>query len=323
MNLQLLIPSIATSLVVICVSLGVILIVSRYINNRVRDRLQDVISVHNGDDRAKSVILRDMDLSSIPFVNDLLKHTTWARKIERLLAQADFPMRVGSFVMLTLFVGSLGALAAMMLSNMLLVALPAGAVMALLPLGYVRYRKMKRTRRFESQFPDTLDMLTNALRAGMALPVAMQVVAEESPDPVGREFAILFEENRLGLDLRDALKKLAERVDSPELHLFVIAVTMQRETGGNLVEILEGTAAVIRDRFRILGDVRSMTGQARLSGIILGVLPLVVAGFVTVITPDYLPGLASDPVGRNLIVAAVLLQLSGYMLMRRIISIKV
>ena len=323
MNAQLLLPSIATSLVIICASLGVILIISRYVNNRVRDRLQDVIAVRDGDERAKSVVLRDMDLSSIPIVNDLLKNANWARRLELLLVQADISLRVGSFVMLTLLVGSLAAFAVMWLTNMVIVAIPAGVVAAFVPFGYARYRKTKRTRQFESQFPDALDMLTNALRAGMALPVAIQVVAEESPDPVGREFAILFEENRLGLDLREALRKFAERVDSPELHLFVIAVSMQRETGGNLVEILEGTAAVIRDRFRILGDVRSMTAQARLSGIVLGVLPLAVAGAVSIIMPDYLPGLLEDPVGRNLVVAAVMLQLSGYMLMRRIISIKV
>ena len=142
-------------------------------------------------------------------------------------------------------------------------------------------------------------------------------------DPVGAEFGVVFEENRLGLDMRDALKKLGERIDSAELQLFVTAVIMHRETGGNLAEILEGTAAVIRDRFRILGDVRSMTAQARLSGIILTVLPLVMAGLIMFVAPDYLLGLLDDPLGTRMIVAAISLQVIGFLVMRRIVNIKV
>ena len=114
---------------------------------------------------------------------------------------------------------------------------------------------------------------------------------------MAKEFAILFEENRLGLDMKEALRKLGERVDSAELRLFVTATILQRETGGNLVEVLEGTAAVIRDRFRILGDVRTLTAQAKLSGLVLTILPLVMAGIILVVAPDYLKGLAADPVG--------------------------
>jgi tight adherence protein B len=202
-------------------------------------------------------------------------------------------------------------------------ALPIGAFMASLPVMVARHKKAKRIREFERQFPDALDMLTNALRAGMALTAAIQVVAEESPNPVGAEFAILFEENRLGLDLKEALKKLSERVDSAELHLFVTAVIIQRETGGNLAEILQGTAAVIRDRFRILGDVRSMTAQGRLSGLILSGLPLAMAGLIIVMAPEYLKGLLDDPVGPYIIAAAATMQVVGFLIMRRIVDIKV
>jgi tight adherence protein B len=166
-------------------------------------------------------------------------------------------------------------------------------------------------------------MLTGALRAGLALTGAIQVVAEESPDPVAQEFRVLFEENRLGLDMKDALKKLAGRVDSKELHLFVTAVILQRETGGNLAEILEQAAYVIRDRFRILGDVRTMTAQARMSGFVLFVLPIVMAGITLVVAPEYLKGLVADPAGKYLIMMAVALQIIGFFIMRRIVNIKV
>jgi tight adherence protein B len=323
MNVQLLIPSIAVALVVICASVGVFLLVAGYLNNRVRERLHDVIAVDEGDDRVKSVILRDLNLSSVPFLNAIFSRARWARRLDNLLVQGDLPVRLGTFVALMLLLASLGLYVTGVLLHHALLAVPVGVLLALLPLVYANNRKQKRIRSFERQFPDALDMLTNALRAGMSLSVAIQVVSEESPDPVGKEFAILFEEHRLGLDMKDALHKLGERVDSAELHLFVTAVIMHRQTGGNLAEILEGTADVIRDRFRILGDVRSMTAQARLSGAILTILPLVIAGVVLIVAPDYLKGLVEDPIGRHLVFAAVVMQFIGFFSMRRIIRIKV
>jgi tight adherence protein B len=166
-------------------------------------------------------------------------------------------------------------------------------------------------------------MLTSALRAGLALSAAIRVVAEEAPQAVAQEFMILFEEHRLGLDLRDALFNLSRRVDSTELRLFVTAILLQRETGGNLTEILDRTAYIIRDRFRILGDVKTMTAQARLSGLILSGLPLILAGVIFTIAPDYLKTLINDPWGPYLVGTALTLQVVGYAIMNRIVSIKV
>jgi tight adherence protein B len=323
MDLQLIIPSVAVFLTVVCGALGLILVIGGYFKKRVRDRLQDVIALGDDYNHAKTVILRDMNLSTIPFLNEVLKHAGWARRLDTLLVQGDIPLRLGSFVASMLLLGAAGMYLTAFIFEKPLFALPVGLLLAFIPVFYARNRKSKRIRQFEKQFPDALDMLTNALRAGMALSGAIQVVAEESPDPVGKEFAILYEENRLGLDTKEALRKMAERVDSAEVHLFVTAVIMHRETGGNLAEILEGTAEVIRDRFRILGDVRSMTGQARLSGLILTVLPLVIAAIVMVVVPDYLKDFISDPMGRYFIVLAVLLQIVGFFMMRRIVNIKV
>ncbi len=323
MDYRLLIPSIAIALVIVCGFLGFFLIAAGYANKRIRDRLDDVIALREGDDSARSVILRDMDLSSVPLLNQILRDAHWAHKLDRLLVQGHIPLRLGSFIALMLLIGSFVTYIVGFALHNPLIAIPAGVAASLLPIAWARRRKQVRIRKFELQFPDALDMLTNALRAGMALPVAIQVVSEESPDPVGREFAIVFEENRLGLDLKLALHKLGERIDSTELHLFVTAVIMHRETGGNLAEILDGAAAVVRDRFRILGDVRSLTAQSRLSGGVLMVLPIAIAGVVMVVAPDYLRELVADPVGRNLAVFAVLLQMIGFISMRRIVNIKV
>jgi tight adherence protein B len=318
-----LIPSIGAFLAVVCFATGVLFIARAQAAKRIRNRLQDVILLGNGDDSARTVILRDMQLSSIPFLNDLLKNARWAQKLDNLLVQGGISIRLGTFILLMGVLGASGFLVMTAVFNRPFLSLPVGLVGAALPIFYARQRKFQRVRKFEQQFPDSLDMLNRALRAGLALNGAIQIVADESPDPVAQEFRVLFEENRLGLDMKEALKKLAGRVDSTELRLFVTAVILQRETGGNLAEILERAAAIIRDRFRILGDIRTLTAQARLSGFILTVLPLVMAALIYFVAPEYLKGLVVDPIGRVLIVAAVSLQVIGFLVIRRIINIKV
>ena len=319
---QLLAPSLFAFVAVMAGVFGVLMMHRAQANRRIQERLRDVVTDRN-DEGIDDIILRDMNLSAVPFLNRLLQNVKWARRLDTLLVQADIKMRLGSFLTLMLVLGLGSVLAADMLLDRPLVGVGAGLIAGSLPLFYVRHRKRQRTLRFEEQFPDALDMLTGALRAGLALTGAIQVVAEEAPDPVGKEFRVLFEENRLGVDMRHAVKMLAERVDSTEARLFATALILQRETGGNLAEILDGTAAVIRDRFRILRDVRTMTAQGRMSGLILTLLPLSLVGIIMVIAPDYLRGLAADPVGRYLILTAALLQVSGFFIMRRIVDIKV
>ena len=322
-NIQLLIPSLGIFLMVVCAGVGIFFIVRGQINKRIRNRLQDVIVLNDGEEAIKSIILRDMDLSSIGFLNRFLKNAEWARKLDTLLVQADVSLRLGTFIALILFLAALGTLITNYLFHQPLLGLPVAFIFGAAPILYVRRRKQKRVHSFEEQFPDALDMLTGALRSGLAMTGAILVVAEESPDPVAQEFRILFEENRLGLDLKIALRKFGARVDSAELNLFVTAVILQRETGGNLAEILVGTAAVIRDRFRILGDIRTMTAQAKLSGLVLMVLPAVLTVVIYILAPDYFKSLLYDPVGRILVVVAVILQVVGVIAMRRIIDIKV
>ena len=322
-DIHLLIPSLGMFLMVVCAAVGIFFIVRGQINKRIQKRLQEVIVLNDGEEQVKSVIIRDMDLSSIGFLNRFLKNAEWARKLDTLLVQADVSLRLGRFIGLILFVGAFGAFITNFLFHQPLFGLPVALILGAIPILYVKQRKQKRIRSFEEQFPDALDMLTGALRSGLALTGAIQVVAEESPDPVAKEFRILFEENRLGLDFKVALRKLAARVDSAELHLFVTAVILQRETGGNLAEILVGTAAVIRDRFRILGDIRTMTAQAKLSGLVLMVLPAALTVVIYILAPDYFKSLLTDQIGRLLVVVAVILQVVGVIAMRRIIDIKV
>jgi len=321
-DLHVLLPSLFAFAAVVACAYGVVMLVRGRANQRIRSRLHDVVTDRN-EEGLDTVILRDMELSAIPFVNRLLSGASWARRLDVLLLRADIKMRVGAFlgIMLVLCVGT--ALLFDLATDRPYVGIGLGIFVGSIPLMVAKYKKQQRTLKFEEQFPDSLDMLTSALRAGLALPGAIQVVAEEAPDPVGKEFRVLFEENRLGLDMKHAVKMMAERVDSTEARLFATALILQRETGGNLAEILDGTAAVIRDRFRILRDVRTMTAQARLSGGILMLLPLAMAGVVWVLAPDYLRGMAADPAGKYLIPTAIVMQIVGFLVMRRIVDIKV
>lgn len=324
MDFQVLLPSVGVFLTVMCAGLGVFLIVKSYALNRVRNRLNAVVLVDDGAKPAgEAVILRDVQLSTVPILNTILLKVRWAATLDTLLVQADIRLRLGSFVALVLFMSSIGFFLATSVAHEPLFALPASVLTGSLPILWARHKKKRRSNAFERLFPDALDMLVSGLRAGLAFTSGVQVVADESPEPIAREFAILAEEHRLGLDLREALRKMGERVDSAELHLFVTAVSLQRTTGGNLAEVLENTAAVIRDRFRILGDARSLTAHARISGLVLTLLPLAMAGTILVMAPDYLRGLVDDPLGRHMIFAAVSLQIIGFLIMRRIINIRV
>lgn len=288
---------------------------------KVRGRLRELTTDLDPD--VNQTVLRDMKLSSVPVLDRILQRFGFIHRLEMLLIRADVSMRPGAFCFLTLTLAGAGALIAFEVFHRPLLALPAAVMPGSVPLLIVLRKQSIRLRSFESLLPDALDLITGALRSGMAFSGALQVVANESPDPIAKEFTIVFEEHRLGMDLQECLHHMTERVDSRELRIFVTAVILQKETGGNLAEILEGTADIIRDRFRILGDVRTMTAQARLSGVILAILPPVMAVVTSVLAPGYLKVLITDPAGPTIIAVAVGLQVVGFFVIRRIIAIKV
>jgi tight adherence protein B len=290
---------------------------------RVRKRLGELSRLGVPEAVMEASILRDDTLSSVPVFDRILRRFSLAENSRSLIAQADVNMQVGTFVLITLVLALLGGLIATMGSHIWW-AFPVGALAVGWIPYFVLYRKKEiRRRMFERQFPDALDLMTGALRSGMAFTAALQMVAEECPDPVSGEFRIVFEETRLGMSLRESFSELTKRIDSAELRLFVTAVLIQKETGGNLAEVLEGAAFVIRDRFRILGDVRTITAQARLSGLILTILPLGMCAALLVMAPDYLKTLIKDPVGPYLIGVAAFLQVVGFLFIRKIINVKV
>jgi len=311
-------------LVFLAVALGLTGLVVHRSSAGLRAMQSRLRSIGAGDHRRVGVsIERDERYSSIPFLDGLLKSINWGQHLEFLLYQAGMSTRSG---MLVLLIGSFamgGYFLGVTLTHRVAPALLFMAITGPMPYLYVLYRKNRRMKAFAQEFPDALDLLVSALRAGLSFTAAMQIVAEESPEPVRGEFAYTVEEQALGIDTRESLVNLSKRVDSLDLRFFVTAVILQRDTGGNLAEILENTARLIRDRFRIFGDIKTFTAQGRLTGWILVALPTCIALFTFVMTPDYFRPMIESETGRMALWVAGMLQLMGILVIRKIVNIKV
>ncbi|MGH7725491.1 MAG: type II secretion system F family protein [Candidatus Eiseniibacteriota bacterium] len=289
---------------------------------RVQDQLRR-ISMIGRDSTVDPTILRDKRLSDITFIDRFLSQFPLSKDLELLLYQAGLNWRVGTLVLLMLLTGAVFFLLCVTILGRPLVGLLIGVVTAFIPYAWVRGQKTKRMNQFSEQLPDALDLMTSALRAGLSFPAALQLVAQESPEPLAQEFAVTFDEQNLGLEMKEALVNLTERVESLDLKFFVTAVIIQRETGGNLAEIMESIAHIIRERFRILGDVKSRTAHGRLTGMILSVLPIALALIFSVIAPQYMVTFFRDPAGQVLLIVCLVMQIVGYIWIRRVIAIKV
>jgi len=289
---------------------------------RTRDQLRRLAMIGR-EETVDREILRDKRLSSITALDRFLSGFPLAQKIEVLLYKAGMDMRVGTFFLISLVTGA----GAMVLFNAMvgrpLVALAVGAIAAFIPYFVVNSKKNKRTRQMDEQLPDAMDLMTSALRAGLSLPAALQLVAQEGPSPLAEEFGYTFDEQNLGMDIKDAMLNMARRIDSTDIKFFVTAVVIQRESGGNLAEIMENIAYIIRERFRILGDVRTLTAHGRFSGIILSLLPVAMGFLIAIIAPDYMLGFLRDPAGQALLVVAFILQIIGFLWIRKVVNIRV
>jgi tight adherence protein B len=212
--------------------------------------------------------------------------------------------------------------------SMLFIAAPIFWIVAavgggFLPYIWLRYKRGQRMKKFEEQFPEALDLLSRAIRAGHAFQTAMGMVAEELPSPVGIEFKKAFEQQNFGLPLRDVLDQMAERVPLLDVKFFVTAVTIQRETGGNLAEILDNLAHVVRERFKILRQVRVHTAHGRFTGYVLLALPAALAVALTLINPEHMSLLFRERMGQMMILGAIVMQAIGFLWIRKVIQIEV
>lgn len=248
---------------------------------------------------------------------------SFTERFQRTLDQANVPWSAAQTLV------RLAAIAAMLLALLLLLQVPllgalgAAAAVFVLPILYLFRRRRKRLNKLVAQLPDVFELLSQALRAGHSLASGMQLVAREMPDPAGTEFGRVFHEQNLGLKIEDALRNLADRVDMLDVRFFVTAVLIQRQTGGDLAEVLDKIGAVIRDRIKLFGTVQALTAEGRLSGYVLLALPVLMFFVMLKINPDYAMMLLTDPVGKLMLTVAIVMQIMGWVMIKKIVNIKV
>jgi tight adherence protein B len=242
---------------------------------------------------------------------------------QRLFEQADCHIKPGTLSGIGLLLAVLGATATVVAKLPFWLAPINAAVLFTLPWIWLYMKRAKRLKKFMALLPDGLELVARALRSGQSLAAAMHVVSEEMPDPIATEFGRVFEEQNLGIPIEESMKAMCERVPNMDLRFFVTSVGIQRQTGGDLAEILDKIGYVIRERFRILGQVKALTGEGRLSGVVLIALPFALFGFMLNAKPDYVEALWKTELGQKMSIFAIIAQIIGALVIRKIVNIKV
>jgi tight adherence protein B len=289
---------------------------------RIARRLRMMSAGAHGGEQNISIIKERM-LSKTPMMQRILLQVPRVSAMDRQLQQSGVTWSVSDFFGLTLLAFLAALFAFSLLPMPWLFSLVIAAVVALLPYLYITRAKSKRLDRIEQQLPDAMDLMGRALRAGHAFPTSLKMVGDEMSDPIAAEFRIAFDEVNFGIAMPEALMNLATRVPSTDLRYFVIAVLIQRETGGNLSELLASISTIIRDRLKLMGQVRVLSAEGRMSAWVLGLLPFGAALMIQLTNPKFLEILYTDPGGRKMLAAVAVMMILGVLAMRKIINIRV
>jgi tight adherence protein B len=257
---------------------------------------------------------------SFGWLEDMLDHYEWEQTLQKHILQADSSTTVATLLLASVGLFLAGYAITWLVAEMVLIDLFGGAALACIPLMILSFKRRRRISAFNAALAESIDMLARALRAGHSVASAMEMLADSAPEPAATEFGEMFKQQNLGLPMRDALMQLLDRVPSPDLRVLVTAILVQRETGGNLPEILDRTVFVIRDRLRIQGEIQTQTAQGRLTGWILTALPIVMLVLLNVVNPGYSNILLHDPVGRKVIYFSVGMLVVGSLIIRRIVN---
>jgi len=288
-----------------------------------RERLAAAQKAPEREPSEELALLREEKLSEIPALDTFLKRSSRVSNLQKLLSQAEIGTPAGSFLLICLVSAIIAAALVLFWAKSGMFAWAAGLVGFFLPYSYASYKRTKRFDKFEELFPQAIDTLARAVRAGHAFTTALELIANEVNEPVAGEFRKLFEEQKFGMPVRDALVNLTDRVPLVDVKFFVTAVMLQRETGGNLAEILDNLSYVIRERFKIMRQVRVFTAQGRLTMLLLMLLPPLVVLVMLIFNPGFIRPLFAEPLGHALIVIGITLQTVGYFIIRKIIQIQV
>ncbi len=268
-------------------------------------------------------IMRKSMLSEVPWLNRMLLSMRWTDKLSRMIEQSGTESTLGVFILLSIVFASGGFVIGLWVASNALLSLIIAFFLGVFPFLYVYLKKKRRMEKFQRQLPDALDLIARALKAGHAFIGGLKMVGDELGEPVGTEFEKTLHEINFGSGIPEALKGLTQRVDCPDLRFFIISVIIQRETGGNLAEILAKIAYLIRERFKLQNRVQVLSAEGKLSAIILISIPFVIALALSVLNPVYIKTLFVDPIGKALVAFALLMMVIGIVVMKRMIEIKV
>lgn len=289
-----------------------------------RARLDSVIApdITKVDDDLTEFRREDL-LSSIPLLNRILLEFEIAPKLRLLLYQANVKWTSGLFLLSSAAIWVFSSYLIYLRTRSFLVSLLLGLIAGMLPLAYVRHKRTKRFEKFEEGLPGALDLMVNGLRGGHSLVSAIGLVGREGPDPIGREFQICFEEQNYGLEFRTAMENMAARIPIQDMKIISTAILIQKETGGNLAEVLDKCAYLIRERFRIKREIRTKTAQGRLTGWILSFLPIGLGVLLFIVNPEGISLLWKHPLGQKMVYTGVTMTLIGALIIRKIVNIRV
>jgi tight adherence protein B len=289
---------------------------------RVKDRLRAMALTADIDAASVDLVLREAAMSEVPLFNRLLESMRWSTNFNRLLHQADAKGSAGVYLLVCMLLAVIGFYAGSF-SGRLWVSVAGAIMLGYIPVWGLQGRKRKRMDRFQKQLPEALDLMARALKAGHTFGGGMRMVADEFDGPIGPEFGKTLDEMNYGMDVDRALTNLQGRVDCPDLKFFVVSVNIQRETGGNLAEIIAKIAALVRERFALFGKIRVLSAEGRVSAYILIALPFLLTGILYVINPDYVSLLWTRELGQNMVWGAAISMVVGWVIIRKIIQIKV
>jgi tight adherence protein B len=290
----------------------------RLLNQRLLD-ISPSIELAEGEE---SLVKRD-PTGPLPAVDRLVAGTRAGSSLSKLIEQAGVRTTPSAVVVMTLMGGLIGFLVPRLFTNIPFLPLITGVIGASIPVAVLRYKRSRRIARFEEQFPEALDLLGRALRAGHAFQTAMGMVADDLKEPVGPEFKKSFDQQNYGLPLRDTLFGLADRIPLLDVRFFATAVLIQRDTGGNLAEILDNLAHVVRERFKIRRQIRTHTAHGRFTGLVLLALPAGLGVILTLMSPDHMGPLFTHRMGQSMIIGAIIMQTVGFFWIRKILDIEV
>lgn len=320
MNIGVVIIGIFIFFTAILVITGFYAILDTYKKKDTRRRLKTVSRKARSENIS---LISTTALSAIPWLNRLLLSVPKLKVIDNILKQAGIRLSLGFFVLLSLSFGFLGFFVGRLIASDLVFGVLGAGFSGILPVFYVLRKKKKRMGLFTKQLPDALELLGRSLKAGHSFPSGIQLVAQEFPDPIGTEFGKVFAEINYGSSVPDALKNLTKRVDSEELSFFVVSVVIQRETGGNLVEMLDNIGHLLRERVKLFGKVDALAAEGVASAWVLSVIPFGVGFLFYFIRRDYILLLVRDPWGKILTLVALAWLFIGIVIMKKIIRVKI